>query len=272
MGFVPPLLPTLVDEVPLGEDWQHEIKHDGWRAEVAIEGGQTRVFTRNGLDYSKQFASIVAASRALECKSALIDGEVVVQDEHGRSHFDALRDAMRDHQHRLVYYAFDLLSLNGTDLRRVPLEERREELRILIGSHDPSFAIQFSEAIIGNGEAMFAAAYSMELEGIISKKRGSLYRSGRSTAWLKIKCYDESDFVVLGAEHEPGKPAFALLAREMDEGLEYVGSAFVTLGAETRERFWSEIDRLAQAKPAIGILGHKKARWIAPEMRVRSST
>ena len=117
-------------------------------------------------------------------------------------------------RHRLVFIAFDLLELNGDDLRSEPLQDRRDALRRLIGSHDPSFPIHFSEAMAGSGTEMLAAACSMGLEGIVSKKLRSKYRSGRQRSWLKAKCYDEDEFTVIGAEHKPGQPAFALLARQ----------------------------------------------------------
>ena len=268
VGFVPPLLPTLVDEPPAGPGWVHEIKHDGWRSELAINGDRVQAFTRRGIDYSRQFAPIVAEAKRLGCSSALIDGEIIVQDEQGRSDFGSLKGAMAGQQHRLIFYAFDLLHLDGEDLRRLPLLQRKAKLQNLVGARGSVCPIQYSEAVEGDGAAVFRAACRMELEGIISKKADSRYRSGRSTAWLKVKCYDEGQFIVLGAEHEPGKPAFALLARETPTGLEYAGSAFVTLAGLERDRFWNEIERLSQARPDLKVVGHKKARWVCPEMRV----
>jgi len=269
IGFIPPLLPTLVDEPPAGDDWQHEIKHDGWRVQLVIDGPNIRTFTRNGHDYSTQMAAIVSAAGALHCTSAVIDGELIVQDEEGRSDYEALRRAMTGEPSRLVYYAFDLLLLDGKDLRRDSLEQRRECLFAVIGAHDPTSPIQFSEAVRGNAKEILGAACGLGLEGTVSKRRSSAYRSGRSTAWLKTKCYEEGEFLVLGAEHEPGKPAFALLAREGAERLEYAGSAFLTLSGASRDRFWAEIERLARPTPALTIGTHKKARWARPELRVR---
>jgi ATP-dependent DNA ligase len=116
---------------------------------------------------------------------------------------------------------------------------------------------------------MLEAACAMELEGIVSKKLTSRYRSGRQTSWLKTKCYDEGDFVVVGAEHESGKPAFALLAREEAHGLSYAGSAFLTLSGDERDRFWNAIERLGRTKPALAVEKRKKARWVEPVLRVQ---
>ena len=268
-GFIAPLLPTLVDEPPTGPGWIHEIKHDGWRVQLVIDGDRVRAFTRNGSDYSRQMAPVVRAAAELDYQSAIIDGELIVQDDQGRSDYHALRAAMTGEQHRLVFYAFDLLMIDGHDLRRLPLVARKERLAVLIGAHDPNFPIQYSEALDVDPAQFLEAACAMELEGIVSKKADSRYRSGRSTSWLKVKCYDEGEFVVLGAEHEPGKPAFALLGRQTDQGLDYAGSAFVTLGGEERDHFWNEIERLARPRAPLKIVGHKKARWARPEMRVQ---
>lgn len=269
IGFIPPLLPTLVDEPPAADGWIHEIKHDGWRVQLLIEDHRIRTFTRNGHDYSRQMASIVSAAHDLGCQSAVIDGELIVQDEAGRSDYEALRRAMTGEQQKLVFYAFDLMVIDGQDIRRERLVDRKGRLRELIGEHDPAYPIQYSQALEVDGATFLEAACGMELEGIVSKKADSRYRSGRSTVWLKTKCYDEGEFVVLGAEHEPGKPAFALLAREADRGLDYAGSAFVTLGGTQRDRFWNEIERLARPRAPLKIVGHKKARWAEPHMRVQ---
>lgn len=268
LGFIPPLLPTLVDEPPTGDEWLHEIKHDGYRTQLVLDGARARAFTRNGHDWSRQYAPVLAAASDLRCASVIIDGEMVVQDEHGRSDFHALRGAIGRDPHRLIFYAFDLLHLGGTDLRPRVLIERRTRLHGLIGEHDPAWPIQFSQHHAGSGADMLRAVCGMELEGIVSKKASSRYRSGRSLAWLKTKCLAESELVVIGAQHEPGKPAFALLAREVEAGLEYAGSAFVTLRGDERDRFWTKIEQLSRPRPPIRLPGHKRARWIAPEMRV----
>ena len=269
IGYVPPLEPTLVDEPPQGDAWLHEIKHDGYRTLIAINGKDIRAFTKKGNDYTRQFASITSAAANLATASALIDGETIVQDEIGRSDFHALRGAITGEPHRLIYYGFDLLFCDGEDLRRLPCEERRSRLCALLGPNDPRCPLQFSEGVVGAGRWMLAQACEMGLEGIVSKRRDSKYRSRKSTAWLKTKCMDEGTYCVLGAEHEAGKPAFALLAREGPDGLEYVGSAFVTLGGPERDAFWDAVERHACRSPAIKMVGHKKARWIEPGLRVR---
>jgi bifunctional non-homologous end joining protein LigD len=149
------------------------------------------------------------------------------------------------------------------------LRVRRAALAKLIGANHPASPIQFSEAH-SDGAALLKAACSMGLEGIVSKKLRSTYRSGRQKLWLKTKCYDEAEFVVIGAEHEKGKPAFAFLARENADGLEYAGSAFITLAAEDRDRFWTMLEAGACSKPIIPMAKKSKARWTEPRLRVRA--
>src|SRR6218665_811923 len=133
-AFVETMQPTLVDEPPAGSGWLHEIKYDGYRTQLAIAGGQVRAYTRNGHHWTAKYGPIVEDAARLECRSALIDGEVVVQDDAGVTDFGQLRRAMTAEPHRLAFFAFDLLHLDGEDLRQQPLEERRAKLRWLLRS------------------------------------------------------------------------------------------------------------------------------------------
>jgi ATP-dependent DNA ligase len=182
--FIPPQIPSSAAEPPSGSDWLHEIKHDGFRTLVHIDGGKARAFTRNGYDWSGRYEPIVKACSKLACHSALIDGEIIVEDDNGASDFDALPWAIKHDPHRLVFFAFDLLHLNGMDLRPLPLIERRAKLAELI---DLCWAVRYSEHFEGDAAAFFAAAVKHGLEGIVSKRARSCYRSGPSKHWLKIK-------------------------------------------------------------------------------------
>ncbi|WP_193742848.1 non-homologous end-joining DNA ligase [Sphingobium bisphenolivorans] len=268
LGFIPTMQPTLVDEPPDGHDWLHEIKHDGYRTEIIIEGQDVRAFTRNGNDWTAHYQLIVAAAKSLPCSSAIIDGEVIVQDEAGRSDFDSLRRAIGSQPERLIFYAFDLLHLDGRDIRDLDVLTRRSMLHDLIGEHDPGFPIQFSEHVIGNGTAMFEAVENMELEGIVSKQIGTRYRSGRVTSWVKTKTFVESEFVIVGTEQGVG-PTTALLAREAADGLEYVGGAMLTLTNKDKDRFWSMADQLGRNTPPLKVEKRKAAHWLEPLMRAR---
>jgi ATP-dependent DNA ligase len=167
---------------------------------------------------------------------------------------------------RLIFYAFDLLYLNGIEVRNEPLIDRRSRLQVVVGEHDPAFSVQFSEHVIGSGPEFFDIACAAELEGIVSKKITSRYCSGRSKAWLKSKAFVESEFVVIGYKRAKGRSC-ALLARNTDEGLQYAGSAFVTLLELERELFWRTIETLQAPGPSTPA-NVRAAAWVRPELQV----
>lgn len=268
MAFIKPMLPTLVDEAPAGEGWTHEITYDGYRTELVVDADNVGAFTRNGHDRADRYISIANAAGQLPVLSAIIDGEMVVQDESGVT--EALRGAIAGEPHRLVFFAFDLLHLDGKDLRRLPLEERRARLAALIGAPDPMATIQFFEAVAGEGAAVFPAAADMGLEGIVSKRLGSRYASGPTQDWLKTKAMVESEFVVVGVEPNLGGPPFALLARQTEAGLVYAGSAFVTLPQAERDRFWQAAEKLKVTEPGIRDIRRAKVSFVKPALKLRA--
>ena len=257
LKFIPPLLPTLVEKPPEGDDWSHEVKFDGYRSQIVIDEDGTRIFTRRGLDWTAKYRDLAEAAKALDVESAIIDGEIIVLNEAGLSDFSELRKAITRRQHDLYFVAFDLLHLNGHDLRDMPLEDRRE---ILAGMIEPGGRIQFSEALPGEAKAIYHLVDQAGLEGMVSKRKDSKYRSGNSTAWLKTKAYSIDEYELLGVEREAGKPAFALMA-ERGTG-RYVGSAFITLNRELRERLWKRVQEHAAAAPK----GMKRpaTQWVRP--------
>jgi DNA ligase D-like protein (predicted ligase) len=261
--------PTLAHDVPEGGEWIHEIKHDGYRTQIIIDGVEVRAFTRNGHDWSHRYPHLLAAARELRCQSAIIDGEAIVQDEQGRSDYHAFAAAMHARPEDIVLMGFDLLHLDGEDLRKQPLIERRARLQEMLGCHDPSCRFQFSEHVSVDGANFFEAVDAMGLEGIVSKKANSRYRSGRSKTWLKIKCFAEDLFTVIGIETGTGTAPTALLAREGPDGLFYAGSAMVTLAGPQRERFWRTMERDTVPAPVIA-MSKAAGRWVKPSMRVRA--
>jgi len=175
LSFIPPQLPSLTEHPPEGASWIHEVKHDGYRTMLVIERGSALAYTRNGHDWSDRYSGIIAAARRLSCRSAILDGEVIVQDARGVSDFEALQVALRSQPSRLIFYAFDLLHLDGKDLLDRPLVERRAKLLQLV-SRDQDSAIRFSEEFIGDAAAIFRACAAHELEGMVSKLATSRYR------------------------------------------------------------------------------------------------
>jgi bifunctional non-homologous end joining protein LigD len=186
-GFVEPCLPTNGHAVPSGPQWAYEIKHDGFRFICWRDGALVRVYSRNGRDWTDRVPAIAEALMALRVRSVTLDGEGVVCDGEGITDFDMLRAAIRRDGSRAAFlYAFDLLELDGADLRREPWEVRRETLASLLRkSH---MGIRLSDHIdSADGEAVFHHACVMGLEGIVAKRRDRSYRSGRSPDWIKIK-------------------------------------------------------------------------------------
>src|SRR6478735_2235451 len=229
LRFIEPQLASPVDQPPEGKHWIHEVKHDGYRSQVVIERGQVRVFSRNGHDWSARYPGIIRAAAKLHCKSAIIDGETIVQDGDGRSDFESLQSAIRVQPYSIILYAFDLLHLDGKDLRQETLSERRTLLKRLIGD-DAESRIQFSDEFDGDGAALFNACAERVLEGIVSRHALAPYRSGRSKTWLKTKCFTQSIFVVIGTDRDGKTGALrALLSHKDSGGLGYAGAAFIAL-------------------------------------------
>ena len=233
--FVPPQLTTLVQTAPEGDAWLHEIKLDGYRVLARIERGRARLFTRSGQDWTARFPSVTAAVERLHAKSALLDGEVVVLDALGVSHFQSLQEALSQGRTQdLVYFVFDLLFLDGRDLRSLPLSERTALLARLL--HGSGKTIRYSAHVEGQGGTFYDKACRMGLEGIISKRKDAPYRSGRSTAWVKVKCVASQEFVIVGfTEPKGARAGFGALllgVYEKDGSLTYVGR--VGTGFDTR--------------------------------------
>jgi ATP-dependent DNA ligase len=183
-GFIDPCLPMPARVPPSGAGWLHEIKHDGYRLMARLESSGTRLFSRRGHDWTERFPRIRAALAVLRARSATMDGEAVVFcPKTGLSLFDRLHSGRHDRE--VVLYAFDLLELNGADLRSLGLEERKAKLAALI--ERLSGGIALSEYIEADGATMFRHACKLGCEGIVSKRRDAPYRSGRVRTWIKVK-------------------------------------------------------------------------------------
>lgn len=261
------MLPTLTDEAPSGPEWLHEIKHDGYRTMLSIQSDGIRTFTRNGHDWSRRYRAIVEAAGQLQCSQALLDGEIIVQDGLGRSDFDALPAAIATRPNELIFYAFDLLSMDGVDLRQEPLTRRRLALEAMLSGLDASSPIQFSAGTEGDGKEVFAAAAAMGLEGIVSKRANGRYVSGRSTSWLKTKNFVESELVILAHERTAG-PMTLLLGRRSGAGLTYEGSAIVSLAKREREELWSKMQDQLTDHPAVELGRRMEVSWVRPVLTV----
>jgi bifunctional non-homologous end joining protein LigD len=185
-GFVPPCLPSKTDKLPSGREWLHEIKHDGFRVIARKNGAQVRLYSRPGNDLTYRFPLIVETFARLRLRSCIIDGEAVACDDNGVTSFNRVR--YRRYDASIFLYAFDLIELNGDDLRRDPLEGRKATLEMILAK--AGAGIRFNEHMEGDGGTVFRHACKLGLEGIVSKRKDSAYRFGRSPDWLKMKNAD----------------------------------------------------------------------------------
>jgi bifunctional non-homologous end joining protein LigD len=196
-GFVAPQLATLVKEPPSGEERLHELKFDGYRMLCRIDRGQVTVWSRNEKEWTGKFANVEKSIKSLPLTTAILDGEIVIVDAHGQSSFQRLQRAMgKSASSEFVYEVFDLIYLDGYDLTRVPLKERKRVLKELCSGGRGT--IRFSEHFEGNGDAFFKHACEYGIEGIVSKLADSTYDSTRNRSWLKVKCNKQQEFVIAG--------------------------------------------------------------------------
>jgi bifunctional non-homologous end joining protein LigD len=201
-AFVEPCLATLVARLPEDEGWVHEVKFDGYRIEARIDRGNVRLLTRTGLDWTERFGTLPILLGEMHRGTALIDGEIVVEDDVGRSSFTALAEALKSGKSsKFVLQCFDLLHVDGFDLVGADLLARKAALRQLIGKSNgasTSRQIRFSDHLTGDGTRMLEGACALGLEGIISKRADRPYRSGRHDDWRKSKCIQVDEFVIIG--------------------------------------------------------------------------
>lgn len=191
-----PQLATLVKEPPDGEEWLAEMKYDGYRALIAIAGGQAKVFTRNGKDWTDKFGSIAAAAAALPTEGTMLDGEIVAYSEDGKTDFSALQAAIKAGNDGLTCFVFDLLRLDGEDLTGLPLIERKEKLEKLLGKSGSTLV--YSTHVRGHCDRVFDEICSAGHEGIVAKRADAPYRAGRTKSWLKVKCSRRQELVIGG--------------------------------------------------------------------------
>jgi bifunctional non-homologous end joining protein LigD len=273
-AFVEPALATLAEKAPTGAKWVHEIKHDGYRLQARIDGSKVKLLTRKSLDWTERFKRIADALGELHLGSALIDGEAVVEDESGFSSFSALQiDLKADRQDRMRYYAFDLLYLDGYDLTAAALVERKALLQQALSGRSSSSPIRFSEHLETDGPTMLEHSCRLGLEGIISKRTDAPYRSGRGESWLKSKCRESQEFVILG--YVPSTAATKsigslALGYNADGKLHYAGRVGTGWSAAVAAALWKDLDTIRAKKPAFGKSlpagAEKDVVWVEPRL------
>lgn len=271
--FVEPCLATLQDKPPAGDAWLHEVKFDGYRLQARISAGKVKLLTRSGLDWTERFGERIAdALAALPCETALIDGEVVALGENGISSFSALQAALSEGKTaNLVFFAFDLLHLDGANLQTEPLLARKEQLEELLKVADVDSPLRYSEHFLEPGQTMLRHACRMGLEGVISKRAEAPYRSGRGRDWIKSKCTQRQEFVIAG--YVPSKASrnqlgSLVLGYHEDGELKpagRVGTGFTRNSAAALKKTLDAI--AAKASPFRGEAGRERGIvWVKPEL------
>lgn len=268
--FHPLQLATLVDHVPTGNQWLHELKYDGYRCLLAIGGKEVRAYTRSGLDWSDKFAEVVEAAGEIHTGSALVDGEVVWLNQEGKPDFSGLQAALKENRRGLVFFAFDLLEADGEDLSRLSNALRKERLRALVPKNRGS-PIQYAEHIVGEGEKLWRAMCDAGQEGIVSKRADAPYAGRRTMNWLKVKCTQRQEFVIVGWTPSSAKArpfSSLLLAQHGPDELRYSGRVGTGFDTRTLSDLRDRMEKIARKTPPLEAPAavRRGVRWVAPKL------
>jgi bifunctional non-homologous end joining protein LigD len=280
-GFISPQLALQASSAPDGHDWVHELKLDGYRIQIQIRSGErsgakthkVRLLTRKGLDWSARMPDIAAAAAKLRVNDAIIDGEAVALDKRGVSNFADLQAAFQEGRERYItYFAFDLLHLDGHNLRGLSLSERKQILSNLLANVDQNSPLRLSEDLKADGDEVFRKACALGVEGIVSKLTSAKYISGRSGAWLKLKCRLEQELVIGGftlpAKGTAGIGAL-LLGYYEDGKLCYAGRAGTGFTQATHRLLRAKLERLARKDSPFADVPpemRRGAHWVRPNL------
>jgi len=277
-AFVPPSLATLREQAPSGRGWLHEVKFDGYRIQARLDRGALRLLTRKGLDWTDKFPNVARAVAALPASTALIDGEIVIEDERGVSSFSGLQAALKaGEREHFVYYVFDLLHLDGRDLAGEPLRERKRALEALLGRRTGKAPIRYSEHFATDGAEMLARACDLHLEGIVSKRADAPYRPGRSENFIKTKCANAQEFVVGGFVPSTVLPHAigSLVVGYYEAGkLVYAGRMGTGYTRAIAADLYKRLHPLEVPKPPFDQMPaaerRRDTRWVKPELVIES--
>jgi bifunctional non-homologous end joining protein LigD len=268
-----PQLATPVTRPPDGPGWLFEPKLDGYRVLCRIDDGDVTVLTRRANDWTQEFASVADAARMLPCRTALLDGEAVVYDSRGATSFQRLQNALKGDGSKIVMVAFDLLHLDGWDLTRAPLIERKRLLQQLLEGAPP--AISFGEHVTESGTKFFAAACKLGLEGIVAKRAEDPYRQERTRSWLKIKCLKREEFVVVGFTDPGGsRTAFGALLvatrASASAPLRYAGKVGTGFNERTLRALYARLQPLERQSPPVERASARGlargVHWVEPQL------
>ena len=272
--FIDPMLASAADKPPEGEKWRHEVKFDGYRMQARIDGDNVRLLTRKGLDWTDRFSAVAAALRELELGSAMLDGEIVVEDSTGVSRFNELvGDLKSGRQDRFRYYVFDVLYLDGNDLTGATYLDRKQTLNALFASRPHSDRLVLSEEFAIDGDSFFEHVSRLGLEGMISKRVDSRYRSGRSGDWLKSRCVLAQEFVIVGfVPSTTSRRAIGSLVLGLygADGLTHAGRVGTGFTQDEAKALFDGLDQIrTQTSPLnrkISPDAEKGVRWVEPRV------
>jgi bifunctional non-homologous end joining protein LigD len=274
-AFVAPCLATLADKPPDSGNWIHEIKFDGYRIQARLERGKVKLLTRRGLDWTDKFPTIAQAVAQLPAQAALIDGELVAEGKDGISSFSLLQEDLKNGRHdRMVFYAFDLLHLGGCDVRALPLTERKEALARLLARARKGAPLRLSRSLTEPGSVLFRQACKMGLEGIVSKRADAAYHSGRGGDWIKSKCSDRQELVVIGfaPSSADARAVGALVLGYYERGkLRYAGRTGTGFTHESAHELYRKLKPLALARTPLDTVpaeerGVRTPVWVKPQL------
>lgn len=273
LDFIEPELATLAVSLPRGKDWVHEIKFDGYRTQALIENGEVRLLTRTGLDWTYRFRPLPAYLAQMPVTSAILDGEIVAVDEGGRADFKSLQATLSGEADvPLQYYVFDLLHIDGEDMRDLPLIQRKARLKKLLKGDNFGGRVNYSEHFAKDATDLKDRLCTLDQEGLICKRTDAPYRSGRNRAWLKVKCHKRQEFVIGGftLPKAGSKGIGALLIGHYQEGrLTYAGKVGTGFTHDSAIGLRRKLDLIAQKdNPFSDIPPEFKrgAHWVAPHL------
>jgi bifunctional non-homologous end joining protein LigD len=275
-GFFAPCLAASTATPPAGASFVHEVKFDGYRLQAILEKRQAVIRTRRGLDWTNRFAFVANAIAGLPIENAVLDGEAVVEDRQGIADFAALQDALKAGRNETItFYVFDLLHLNGHDVKPLPLLERKEILEQVISAAPPGGPLRYSAHFASSGEELLHHLCRLGGEGIVSKHTGKPYRSGRTGDWLKSKCANRQEFVVIGyvPSTSTSKAIGSLVLGYYEKGkLRHAGRAGTGYNAQTARDLFSGLEKIRVNKPAtegsLPVKAKRNVRWVAPKLVV----
>ena len=274
-AFVAPCLATLADRAPAGGNWVHEIKFDGYRIQARLERGTAKLLTRKGLDWTRKFPTIATAVSKLPAKSALLDGELVAEGSDGISSFSLLQQDLKTNRHdRMNFYLFDLMHLDGADLKQLPLVSRKDALAKLLKDQSDRGQLRLSKSLTEPGPTLLRHACNMGLEGVVSKLADAPYRSGRGRNWIKTKCSDRQELVVAGFvpssadAHAVGALVLGFYQRD---NLRYAGRTGTGFSREMARALFRKLKEIEVDKTPFETVpaeerGARKPIWVSPKL------